>query len=59
MTPEIRVVRGVPTADEVAALVAVLCARPPATAALTGYDAWRAQRLRAVRDTGRPGTTQA
>lgn len=45
----VRVLRGTPTAEELAALVAVLCARPSAAAPLTGYEAWRARRLAAVR----------
>jgi hypothetical protein len=45
---DIRVLRGAPTAEELAALIAVLCARPAAPAPLTGYEAWRARRVAAV-----------
>lgn len=47
----VRVLRGTPSAEELAALVAVLCARPTGTAPLTDYEAWRAKRLAAVRRT--------
>jgi hypothetical protein len=50
----VRVLRGVPTAEELAALIAVLCARPAAPAAPTGYEAWRAKRLAATRRRPRP-----
>ncbi len=47
---EVQVVRGAPADDEVAALLAVLCARRAASARpVTGYDAWRAGRLAALR----------
>jgi hypothetical protein len=46
---EVRVVRGTPSAEELAALIAVLCARPAGPVPLTGYEAWRARRLAAVR----------
>ena len=45
---DVRVLRGTPTAEELAALVAVLCARPARPVPLTGYEAWRARRLTAV-----------
>jgi hypothetical protein len=44
----VRVLRGAPTAEELAALIAVLCARPTGPGPLTGYEAWRARRLAAV-----------
>ncbi|MBA3744243.1 acyl-CoA carboxylase epsilon subunit [Sporichthya sp.] len=46
---EVRVLRGTPTAEELAALIAVLCARPARSAPLSGYEAWRAKRLAAQR----------
>ena len=46
MTVEVR--KGTPTPEELAALIAVLCARPAGPAAVTGYEAWRARRLAAV-----------
>jgi hypothetical protein len=46
MTVEVR--KGTPTAEELAALVAVLCARPTGPAPLSGYEAWRARRLAAL-----------
>ena len=46
---EVRVLRGVPTAEELAALIAVLCTRSATPAAPTGYEAWRAKRLAATR----------
>ena len=49
----VRVLRGAPSAEELAALIAVLCARPASAAPLTGYDAWRARRLAAVRGSAR------
>lgn len=49
---EVQVLRGEPTAEELAALIAVLCARPAGSAPLTGYEAWRARRLAAL--SGRP-----
>lgn len=43
-------VRGAPGDDELAALLAVLCSRRAAPAqAPTGYEAWRAARLAALR----------
>ncbi|GAA0606719.1 hypothetical protein GCM10009547_05860 [Sporichthya brevicatena] len=45
---DIAITRGEPTAEEVAALVAVLCARPAGAAPLTGYEAWRRGRLAAL-----------
>jgi hypothetical protein len=47
MTVEVR--KGTPTAEELAALIAVLCARPAGPMPVTGYEAWRARRLAAVR----------
>ncbi|HUR74894.1 MAG TPA: acyl-CoA carboxylase epsilon subunit [Sporichthya sp.] len=43
-----RVLRGAPTAEELAALIAVLCSRPTGATPLTGYAAWRARRLAAL-----------
>jgi hypothetical protein len=44
------VVRGAPEDAELAALLAVLCSRRAATpVAATGYEAWRAGRLAALR----------
>lgn len=51
---ELRVLRGAPSAEELAALVAVLCARPTGPVPLTGYEAWRAGRLAAVRGIRKP-----
>ena len=52
---QVRVVRGEPAPEEMAALVAVLLARrtsaPPAP---SPYEAWRAGRLAALRPGGRP-----
>lgn len=47
----VQVVRGRPSAEEVAAVLAVLAARrgDGAAAAPTGYAAWRATRLAALR----------
>jgi hypothetical protein len=53
MSPEVRVLRGAPTAEELAALIAVLCARPAGPAPLTGYEAWRAKRVAAMRGAAR------
>lgn len=49
----VQVLRGTPSAEELAALIAVLCARPVDAAPLSGYDAWRARRLAAVRGSAR------
>lgn len=46
---ELRVLRGQPDEAQVAALVAVLCARSTGPAPVTGYEAWRRGRLAAVR----------
>jgi len=46
--PQLRVTRGQPTTEELAALIAVLCARPSGPGPVTGYEAWRARRLAAV-----------
>jgi hypothetical protein len=51
---EVQVLRGTPTAEELAALIAVLCARPAGPALVTGYEAWRARRLAAVSVRRRP-----
>ena len=56
MSPDpgvVRVLRGTPSAEELAALIAVLCARPATAAPPTGYAAWRARRLAAVRGSTR------
>lgn len=45
---DLRVTRGQPTDEELAALVAVLSARPAGPAPLTGYEAWRARRMAAL-----------
>ena len=46
---QVRIVRGAPDPGELAALVAVLCARARPPAPVTGYPAWRARRLAALR----------
>jgi hypothetical protein len=48
-TAAVQVRRGAPTPAELAALIAVLCARSTTPAPLTGYAAWRAGRLAALK----------
>jgi hypothetical protein len=51
----VRVVRGRPSADELAALVAALLARAAGAPEPTPYEAWRAGRIAALRtDPRRP-----
>lgn len=49
-TDEIRV-SGAPTAHELAAVLATLCARDVADDDVSGYEKWRRRRLRALRPT--------
>jgi len=52
---EVRVVRGRPSADELAALVAALLAHPVGEPGQEGYERWRRGRIAALRtDPRRP-----